>query len=250
MSTLSRFIGKNFENAVYGTGQLDFSKNQNVLVFPENSTAVNIFVNNFPAYSGFDRKVITFTYIKFQPASGGTLAIPGSFRVTSGGTPSNPGATTRIFQNSDIVWLSGSIPTPVPSTTQILTYTLVNTNFTNPNGATIDDYTLIGSDSASAGNAGITKIVNVPSSDSFEPTANDNNTLYILEGPTSILNLANVTTPPIGTRFGIISKNSSNIIIRPIGFSIQGLDEDLVLDRDYSSLDIVYTGSSFGWAIK
>ena len=96
---------------------------------------------------------------------------------------------------------------------------------------------------------GYSTVVSVPSG-SVEPTANDNNTLYILEGPTSILNLINVTSPPIGTRFGIISKESTNSIIIPNTFLIQGLDEDLVLDSDYSSLDIVYTGSDFGWAIK
>ena len=97
---------------------------------------------------------------------------------------------------------------------------------------------------------GYSTVVSVPSAGSVEPTANDNNTLYILEGVSSILNLTNVTTPPIGTRFGIISKESTNSIIRPIGFLIQGLNEDLVLDSDYSSLDLVYTGSAFGWAIK
>ena len=97
---------------------------------------------------------------------------------------------------------------------------------------------------------GYSTVVSVPSAGSVSPTASDNNTLYILEGVSSILNLTNVTTPPIGTRFGIISKNSLNRVARPIGFLIQGLDEDLVLDSDYSSLDLVYTGSAFGWAIK
>jgi|DEB0MinimDraft_6_1074348.scaffolds.fasta_scaffold01170_6 hypothetical protein len=121
----------------------------------------------------------------------------------------------------------------------------INSNFT-------EIYSAIGDGSTINLNqkVGYSTVVSVPSAGSVSPTASDNNTLYILEGVSSILNLTNVTTPPIGTRFGIISKNSLNRVARPIGFLIQGLDEDLVLDSDYSSLDLVYTGSAFGWAIK
>ena len=121
----------------------------------------------------------------------------------------------------------------------------INSNFT-------EIYSAIGDGSTINLNqkVGYSTVVSVPSAGSVEPTADDNNTLYILEGPTSILNLNNVRTPPIGTRFGIISKESTNSIIRPNTFRIQGLNENLVLDSNYSSLDIVYTGPDFGWAIK
>jgi hypothetical protein len=121
----------------------------------------------------------------------------------------------------------------------------INSNFT-------EIYNAIGDGSTINLNqkVGYSTVVSVPSAGSVEPTANDNNTLYILEGVSSILNLVNVQTPPVGTRFGIISKSSLNRIVRPSTFRIQGLDEDLVLDSDYSSLDIVYTGPNFGWAIK
>jgi hypothetical protein len=121
----------------------------------------------------------------------------------------------------------------------------INSNFT-------EIYNAIGDGSTINLNqkVGYSTVVSVPSAGSVEPTANDNNTLYILEGVSSILNLVNVQTPPVGTRFGIISKSSLNRIVRPSTVRIQGLDEDLVLDSDYSSLDIVYTGPNFGWAIK
>jgi len=97
---------------------------------------------------------------------------------------------------------------------------------------------------------GYNAVVEVPSNGSVNPLVSEANTLYILEGPSSRVNLNNLSSAPIGTRFGIISKDSTNSILIPSVSLIQGLNEDLTLDKDYISFDLVYTGSSFGWAIK
>ncbi len=85
------------------------------------------------------------------------------------------------------------------------------------------------------------------------PTTSNNNALYVLEGPGSVLDLSNLHSggaPTLGTRLSIISTNVSNRITKPSGVSIQGLNETLYLDSAYASFDLIYTGTSFGWAIK
>jgi len=95
---------------------------------------------------------------------------------------------------------------------------------------------------------GFSTVRTVASSTTLAPISSENNGLFILEGPTSTLQLNN--TSPVGTRFSVISKNSTNTLNRPSGTLIMGINEDLTLDSDYSSFDIIWTGSTFGWAIK
>jgi len=143
MSRLSSFTGKNFENYSNGGGnanpnikQISFNENLNIIYVPSNQSITQYLVLDFPVYNGFDRKVITFTLVKNQPALGPTL--PTSLGLI--GT----NATTRVFNNSQILWLDGNEPSPESSVTQFINYIVVNTSALNPNGANLNQYTVYG----------------------------------------------------------------------------------------------------------
>jgi hypothetical protein len=98
---------------------------------------------------------------------------------------------------------------------------------------------------------GFSTVRTIASGNVYGPGLGDpsfNNSLIILEGPTSVLTLN--SSFPLGTRVSIISKNSTNVINRLSGTLIMGLDQNLNLDSDYDAFDIIWTGSTFGWAKK
>lgn len=119
----------------------------------------------------------------------------------------------------------------------------INSNFTEIYSA-LGDGTVINLNPK----VGFSTIITVPDSTTAGLSPNFNNALFILEGPSSILSVN--STFPVGTRLTVVSKNSTNVINRPTGTKIMGLEENLSLDSNYSSFDIIWTGSAFGWAIK
>jgi len=121
----------------------------------------------------------------------------------------------------------------------------INSNFT-------EIYSAIGDGSTINLNqkVGFTTVVTIPQNDQRAPLADENNGLFILEGPNSGLVLQELD--PIGTKYSIISKNSTNELRPSSTVSVMGQadGEFLVIDRDYASFDLVYTGPTFGWAIQ
>jgi hypothetical protein len=122
----------------------------------------------------------------------------------------------------------------------------INSNFTEIYDALGDGSTL-----SLNTKVGFSTVRTIPPNTGYSPSLGSpsfNNSLFILEGPTSVLTLN--SSFPLGTRVSIISKNSANVINKLSGTLIMGLDENLNLDSDYASFDIVWTGPDFGWAIK
>jgi hypothetical protein len=120
----------------------------------------------------------------------------------------------------------------------------INSNFT-------EIYDALGDGSTLSLNTkiGFSTVVTVGSLITYVPPLNNsNNSLIILGGAFSRLSLS--SSYPLGTRFTVISNDRTNSITRPSGTLIMGLNESLNLDSDYASLDIVWTGPVFGWAIK
>jgi len=141
MSRLSSFTGKNFENYSDGGAnpvkRISFTDNLNIIFVPATQTVNGYVVNDFPVYFGFDRKVITFTLIKNQPALGASL--PTFFTINAVG-----GATRNFTHASDILWLDGTPPVAQASVTQFINYILVNTAAASPNGSSLNQYTVYG----------------------------------------------------------------------------------------------------------
>jgi hypothetical protein len=144
MSRLSSFTGKNFENYSDGGGnanpdikQISFNENLNIIFVPSNQNITEYRVLDFPVYNGFDRKVITFTLVKNQPALPLGPTLPTSLRLL--GTD----GSNRLIDNSEILWLDGTEPSPENSVTQFINYIVVNTDG-NPNGASLTQYTVYG----------------------------------------------------------------------------------------------------------
>ena len=140
MSRLSSFTGKNFENYTGGgvstNKVLNFADNLNIIYVPSTAPINAYSVNNFPVFVGFDRKVITFTLIKNQPALGASL--PNTFVLN--GT----NGSTRSFTNTQILWLDGTPPVPQASVTQFINYIVVNTSAPPASGASLNQYTVYG----------------------------------------------------------------------------------------------------------
>ena len=141
MSRLSSFTGKNFENYSDGGANLakriSFTDNLNVIFVPATAPVSAYIVNDFPVYSGFDRKVITFTLIKNQPTIGASL--PTIFTINAVG-----GASRTFTHASDILWLDGNPPVAQTGVTQIINYILVNTASASPDGSSLTQYTVYG----------------------------------------------------------------------------------------------------------
>jgi hypothetical protein len=117
----------------------------------------------------------------------------------------------------------------------------INSNFTEIYNALGDGSTL-----SLNTKVGFSTVRTVASDTIFGPSLN--NELIILEGPSSVLSLN--SSFPLGTRFTVISKNSTNLISRPSGTLIMGLNANLSLNSNYDAFDIIWTGSTFGWAKK
>lgn len=66
------------------------------------------------------------------------------------------------------------------------------------------------------------------------------------------VNLPN--TPQIGDHLSFVdaagSCETNNVIIDRNGNKIMGLDEDMTINRDNASFDLVYYNSTYGWRIK
>jgi len=138
MSSLSQFVGKNFENwesrgAFSGTlrvNTLDFSLKENISYYDSGSggTSVGLIVENFPIFSGFEKKVITYTAVVEQGSSARTcnyLKIIGTDLVErqwgSGGIA--------------IKWLDGTVPTGNANSVDFFNFIVVNTGAA-PGGST------------------------------------------------------------------------------------------------------------------
>jgi hypothetical protein len=138
MSSLSQFVGKNFENwarvnALLGTlyvTQLDFSLKENVSYIDNTAggSSAGLIVKNFPVFSGFEKKVVTYTVIIEQGASPkdcNYLKLIDTNLVErqwgSGGIP--------------IKWLDGTIPTGNANSVDFFNIIVVNTGAA-PGGST------------------------------------------------------------------------------------------------------------------
>lgn len=146
MSSLSQFVGKNFENwagantlvGVRYLTELDFSLKENVSYINSSSggSSAGLIVKNFPVFSGFEKKVVTYTVIIEQGASPKDcnyfklIDTDGTERQWgSGGIP--------------IKWLDGTIPTGTANSVDFFNIIVVNTGAApggSTDGSSLDQY--------------------------------------------------------------------------------------------------------------
>jgi hypothetical protein len=123
-----------------------------------------------------------------------------------------------------------------------------------PNTLTVTagDYVTIDSVSSSGftinANVGFSTVVTIVSGETRGLNLSEDNGLFILEGPSSTASLSNLF--PVGTKFTIISKDPTNVLNRSNGTLIMGINENMTLNSNYSAIDVIWTGPTFGWAIK
>ena len=114
MSTLSKFSRINFEEwggtaTVDGTTPvmtLDYNDKINFAVYTSGLLSAPTFrITNFPAYSGFNNKVFTYTLGIRQNS---TPQVPGAFLIVLPG-----GGISKLFTvaNGDLLWQGGTAPT-------------------------------------------------------------------------------------------------------------------------------------------
>ena len=130
MSTLSKFSRINFEEwggtaTVAGTTPimtLDYNDKINFALYNSGLTAQPSFrIINFPAYSGFDNKVFTYTLGIKQNS---TPQAPQAFTITIPG-----GTVSKIFSTSSgtIRWQGGTAPTGNAGQWDFFNFILINT---------------------------------------------------------------------------------------------------------------------------
>jgi len=140
-SKLSSFVGKNFEtwsgNVFTGPSvtevDLDFNSRSNIVNVFSPTANITLTIENFPVFSGFNNKVITYTVIVNQgttPRSLNTITLQGTNGTSKSWGPGTP---------NSIMWLDGTTPLGNASSVDFFNIILVNNNL-SLDGSSLDQY--------------------------------------------------------------------------------------------------------------
>ena len=158
-----------------------------------------------------------------------------------GSTDSFTLTTTPLNENFTFVTIGGTLQ---PKTVYSLSSNVITFSSAPPNGALIEVNSFINS-GGGTGNSGLTW--NILSSNTTAAAFNG----YFIDVSSGPVSLTLPSTPVLGDTIRINdlagAATTNNITILRNGNKIQGVDDDLVIDYNNSTVELIFSNTTYGW---